>query len=319
MDTILHIGSVAGVPQNISAAQRRLGRRSDVLSFEYHDFGYPTDFHYPIKLDYSSKRSIYLSNPINLLQKMPRLFPIAKDYDLLHFHYSSGLPFGLDFPLWRLLHKKVVIHHHGTDIRYKGEHWFLNRFAQRIFVSTPDLLEWSQNAIWIPNPLDLELYPYVGVKEKQENDADPIKINHAPSKRILKGTEDVLRAVKQLKSQGYNIKLFLVENTPHKEALEYYKQADIVIDQLLIGWYGMVAQECMALGKPVCVYLREDLEGYIPSHPMLNTTRDNIVNNLKQLIEDAALRANLGEKGRIYVEKVHNSAKIAHMLSDPYP
>lgn len=315
----MHIGSVAGVPQNISAAQRRLGRRSDVLSFEYHDFGYPTDFHYPIKLDYSSKRSIYLSNPINLLQKMPRLFPIAKDYDLLHFHYSSGLPFGLDFPLWRLLHKKVVIHHHGTDIRYKGEHWFLNRFAQRIFVSTPDLLEWSQNAIWIPNPLDLELYPYVGVKEIRENDADPIKIIHAPSKRILKGTEDVLRAVKQLKSQGYNIKLFLVENTPHKEALEYYKQADIVIDQLLIGWYGMVAQECMALGKPVCVYLREDLEGYIPSHPMLNTTRDNIVNNLKQLIEDAALRANLGEKGRIYVEKVHNSARIAQMLSDLYP
>lgn len=128
-----------------------------------------------------------------------------------------------------------------------------------------------------------------------------------------------MRAVKQLKSQGYNIKLFLVENTPHKEALEYYKQADIVIDQLLIGWYGMVAQECMALGKPVCVYLREDLEGYIPSHPMLNTTRDNIVNNLKQLIEDAALRANLGEKGRIYVEKVHNSARIAQMLSDLYP
>lgn len=315
----MHIGSVAGVPQNISAAQRRLGQRSDVLSFEYHDFGYPTDFHYPIKLDYSSKRSIYLSNPINLLQKMPRLLPIVKDYDLLHFHYSSGLPFGLDFPLWRLLHKKVVVHHHGTDIRNKGEHWFLNRFAQRIFVSTPDLLEWSQNAIWIPNPLDLELYPYVGVKEKQENDADPIKIIHAPSKRMLKGTEDVLRAVKQLKSQGYNIKLILVENTPHKGALEYYKQADIVIDQLLIGWYGMVAQECMALGKPVCVYLREDLEGYIPSHPMLNTNSDNIVNNLKQLIEDAALRANLGEKGRIYVEKVHNSAKIAHMLSDLYP
>lgn len=62
------------------------------------------------------------------------------------------------------------------------------------------------------------------------------------------------------------------------------------------GVYGMVAQECMALGKSVCVYLREDLEGYIPSHPMLNTTSDNIVNNLKQLIEDAALRANLGEK-----------------------
>lgn len=319
MDSILHIGSVAGVSQDLSAAQRRLGQKSDILSFEYHDFGYRTDFHYPLKLDYSFKQPIYLSNPINLLKKMPRLLALAKDYDLLHFHYSSGLPFGLDFPLWRFLHKKIVIHHHGTDIRNKGEHWFLNRFAQRIFVSTPDLLEWSQNAIWIPNPLDLEYYPYVGAREMQTNDTDPIKIVHAPSSRKLKGTEHVLRAIKHLKNQDYNIKLILVENMPHKKAVEYYKQADIVIDQLLIGWYGMIAQECMALGKPVCVYLRQDLEGYIPSHPMINTTCDNIEKNLKQLIEDAALRSNLGKKGRIYVEKVHNSDRIARRLLDIYP
>jgi len=153
----------------------------------------------------------------------------------------------------------------------------------------------------------------------QTDDTNPIKIVHAPSRRKLKGTEHVLRAIKHLKNQDYNIKLILVENTPHIEALEYYKQADIVIDQLLIGWYGMVAQECMALGKPVCVYLREDLEGYIPSHPMLNTTSDNIADNLKQLIEDATLRANLGKKGRIYVEKVHSSDRIARRLLDIYP
>lgn len=319
MDSVLHIGSIAGVPQELSAAQRRLGLRSDVLSFEFFDFGNKADFHYPIKLDYSSRRSKYLSNPINLLRKMPRLLPLVRDYDLLHFHYSSGLPFGLDFPLWRMLNKKVVMHHHGTDIRYKGEPWLRSRLAQRIFVSTPDLLEWSRNAIWIPNPLDLEMYPYVGVNKSRANGIDPIKILHAPSKRWLKGTEHVLSAIKRLKNEGYNIELILVENMPHKEAVEYYKHADIVVDQLLIGWYGMLAQECMALGKPVCVYLREDLLGYIPSHPMLNTTCDNIVENLRQLIEDPTLRSDLGEKGRRFVEKIHSSDKIAGKLMDLYP
>ena len=250
---------------------------------------------------------------------MPLLLPIARDYDLLHFHYSSGLPFGLDFPLWRMLNKKVVMHHHGTDIRHKGEHWLYTRLAQRIFVSTPDLLEWSRDAIWVPNPLDLEMYPYVGVKNQQSNEMDSIKILHAPSRRRLKGTEHVLSAIKKLKNEGYNIELILVENTPHKEALEYYKRADIVVDQLLIGWYGMLAQECMALGKPVCVYLREDLQGYMPSQPMLNTTVDNLLKNLRMLIEDPHLREDLGKRGRRYVQEVHSSDRIARKLMDLYP
>jgi glycosyltransferase involved in cell wall biosynthesis len=81
----------------------------------------------------------------------------------------------------------------------------------------------------------------------------------------------------------------------------------------------MLAQECMALGKPVCVYLREDLMKYIPSHPMLNTNCDNIVETLKLLIEDPALRSDLGKRGRSYVETVHNADKIARMLLDLYP
>lgn len=255
---------------------------------------------------------------------MPRLLPIAKDYDLLHFHYSSGLPFGLDFPLWRGLRKKVVMHYHGTDIRYKREPWLRSRLAQRIIVSTPDLLEWLKEAIWIPNPLNLKLYSSVGAKypgaskDVVKRD-DSVKILHAPSRRRLKGTEHVLRAIKKLKDKGYSIELILVENTPHKEAIEIYKNVDIVVDQLQIGWYGMLAQECMALSKPVCVYLREDLEGYIPLHPMLNTTTDNIEENLRLLIEDPRLRLDMGKKGRRYVEKVHDSDKIARRLMNLYP
>jgi glycosyltransferase involved in cell wall biosynthesis len=319
MDSVLHIGSIAGVPQELSSAQRRIGLRSDVLSFEFDDFGYRTDFHYPIKLNYYSRSSIYPSNPLNLLQKMPRIIPLAKNYDVLHFHYSSGLPFGLDFLIWKLIGKTAIIHHHGSDIRYKKESSFYSRLAQRIFVSTPDLLEWSRDAIWVPNPLDLEMYPYVGLKNQQSNEMDSIKILHAPSRRRLKGTEHVLSAIKKLRNEGYNIELILIENTPHKEAIEYYKQADIVVDQLLIGWYGMLAQECMALGKPVCVYVREDLEGFIPFKAMLNTSADNIVENLRLLIEDPLLRAELGEKGRRYVEQFHSSDKIARLLMDYYP
>lgn len=259
-----------------------------------------------------------MKNPVNLLRKMPILLKIAGDYDLLHFHYSSGLPFGLDFPLWRLLGKKLVMHHHGTDIRGKGERFLYSRLADRILVSTPDLLKWSRDAIWLPNPLDLERYPHVGVRFTQSDDEGPIRILHAPSRRWLKGTEHVLRAIRRLKDEGYDIELILVENTPHDLAIEYYKKADIVVDQLLIGWYGMLAQECMALGKPVCVYLREDLLGFMPFQPMMNTGPERLQESLRELIEDTDLRMKLGGLGRRYVQELHSSDRIASRLMQLY-
>ena len=35
----------------------------------------------------------------------------------------------------------------------------------------------------------------------------------------------------------------------HDEAVEHYKQADIVVDQLNAGWYGLFAIEAMAPGS----------------------------------------------------------------------
>ena len=44
----------------------------------------------------------------------------------------------------------------------------------------------------------------------------------------------------------------------HGEALGRLAAADLVVDQLVLGWYGAVAVEAMALGRPVLAYIRED-------------------------------------------------------------
>jgi hypothetical protein len=69
----------------------------------------------------------------------------------------------------------------------------------------------------------------------------------------------VLRAAEELKKEVYKVDLRLVENLPHHEALEAYTRADIAVDQLLTGWYGVFAIERMALSSPVCVYIKDDL------------------------------------------------------------
>ncbi|MHA2231212.1 MAG: glycosyltransferase family 4 protein [Candidatus Hodarchaeales archaeon] len=312
-NSILHIGdSPAGVPQKLSRAQRRIGLKSDILNFLQYKFEYEVDFHWPRRESSSLKHLRYIEALVNATT----LLKISKDYDVFHFHYRSALPGYLDLPIWKGQKKKIIIHHHGSDLRYRGEPRFCSKFADRILVSTPDLLEWSPEAVWIPNPISLENFHFTGVDHK--DGSENVTIVHAPSHRSLKGTEHLIRAVKELKEERYKADLLLVENLPYRKAIESYKQADIVVDQLLIGWYGVFALECMAIGKPVCVYIRNDLESYLPSQPVFNTCPKNLLENLRILIEDCKLRRELGERGRKHVQELHDAHKITRKVTKLY-
>ncbi|VVB95969.1 Uncharacterised protein [uncultured archaeon] len=306
MESILHIGNIAGVPQVLSKAQRKMGLKSDILSFDSNLFEYNIDFYYPTKLPF----------PLRSVEKIFKFRSISNKYDVFHFHYSSILPFGVDIPIWKIQKKKVIIHHHGSDIRNKEELRMYKKFADKIIVSTPDLLKWSPDAIWVPNPISIEDFSYVGNENKDKS--EEINIVHAPSNRAKKGTEHVIKAIERLKSEGYKINFMLIEHMPYNKAIEFYKKADIVIDQLLIGWYGMFAMECMAFGKPVCSYISDNLESYMPFNPIINTSPGNIVENLRILIEDRSLRKEAGDKGRKYIIEMHDANKIAKQLINFY-
>jgi glycosyltransferase involved in cell wall biosynthesis len=305
MHSVLQIGDISGVPQVLSRAQRRMGYKCDVMAFQPHPFEYEVDIYRPTKLPF----------PLRYAERMWSLSRVLGDYELLHFHWSSLIPFGWDLPLWKKLKKKIIVHHHGDDIRNRGESRLFSRFAEKILVSTPDLLDWSPKAVWLPNPIDLSEYQFAG----SENHDGPIRILHAPTTRRGKGTEHVLKAVDDIKRDGYEVDLTLVENLQHSEALNIYKKSDIVVDQLLTGWYGVFAIECMALGKPVCVYIKEDLMDHMVEPPLINASPSNIKQRLIELIEDASLRKAFGQKGRHYIERFHDADVVCRrMVRDVY-
>jgi len=303
---ILHIGDVAGVPQTLAKEQRECGDISHILSFENHPYAYGVDFHHTRNGKW----------PFDYLVKLGTFSKYAAKYDVLHFHYGSLLPKGADTLLWRSLSKKVIIHHHGSELRDVGEKLIYLRTADRIFVSTPDLLEWSSTAEWIPNPISLQDFPFTCVTNLDES--KPLLIVHSPSNRAVKGTSIIEHSIDDLKKEGYNVKLLIVEGVKHSHAIELYKQADIAIDQLLIGWYGMFAVECMALGKPVCCFIRDDLIDRIPKETIQDVTTNNLTDSLRELIVDRNLRQKLGVNGRHYVEKRHDSKIIARQVMKSY-
>ena len=164
-------------------------------------------------------------------------------------------------------------------------------------------------------PPGLDLRPFTPVPP---SDAARPLVVHAPSNREKKGTRFVIEACAQLP-----VELDIVEGVPHDVARERYARADIVVDQLNAGWHGVFALEAMALGKPVVTHLKPDVversaAGYGVRLPIVPATAETLVDALRPLVEQPALRRELGAQSRAYVEQVHDIDRIADRLIDLY-
>jgi glycosyltransferase involved in cell wall biosynthesis len=206
------------------------------------------------------------------------------------------------------------VHWLGSDIRGRPPAelaWARRADAQ--IVGSYDAIRWVPEAHVVPPGLDLRDYAAT-----PPSDAARPLVVHAPSNRTKKGTAHVVEACAQLP-----VELDVVEGVPHDVARERYARADIVVDQLNAGWHGVFALEAMALGKPVVGHLKPDVvarsaEAFGVEVPIVPATVDTLVEALRPLVDDAALRRELGARGRAYVEQVHDIDRVADRLLDIY-
>lgn len=195
---------------------------------------------------------------------------------------------------------------------------YYDRVSNKIYALNPDLLH------VLPGRAEFLPYSHINLNEWQPKfnqlEDRPLRIGHAPSHRSAKGTDIFLQACEELKNQGYNFEVVLVEGVSNSEAKEIYQTIDLLVDQLFSGWYGGLAVEVMALGKPVVVYIREEDLKFIPlkmkeSLPFIRTEPDLLLSKMKEILE--LPRNELYEialKSRQYVEDWHNPVVIAERI-----
>lgn len=263
----------------------------------------------------------------------------------------AGMLQRLELGILRARRIPVFVHYQGDDARqgdYSLEHFEISiatqvppdyytpesdawkrrqialmaKHARGIYAVNPDLL----NVL----PPSAEFVPYGHVTVQQweprftQADRDHLVFAHAPSNRSVKGTDLILAALAELESEGHRFELDLIEGVSNAEALARYRDADIVIDQLYAGWYGGVAVEAMALGKPVVVYLRESDFRFLPPDmakdlPFFRATPTTIKEALKNILEMP--RAELvarAKQSRAFVERWHDPYAITSRIADDY-
>jgi glycosyltransferase involved in cell wall biosynthesis len=288
-------------------ALRRKGVDARLVVFETHP-AHP-------EADWNLNRPVEVPLWRRQLVQLRALAKLLPDTDVFHFYFGLTLvPKKLQFPILRATGRKSVFHFVGSDIRGKSPaELAYGRRADGQIVGSYDAARWIPEAEVVPPGLDLrELRPM------PPRDDGPVRVVHAALSRRRKGTEHVVAACEQV-----GLELDVVEDVHHSEVRRRAAQADVVVDQLNSGWYGIFAIEAMALGKPVLGYLHDEAvarteEAFEVKVPIVRTTKETLADDLRRLAAADDERRRLGAVSRAYVEQVHDADKNADRLIDIY-
>lgn len=177
-----------------------------------------------------------------------------------------------------------------------------------VFVSTPDQLSYLPGATWLPVVVDLDAW----VLHRSHRQI-PLVV-HAPSNPLLKGTAEIEAAVQPFVDAG-RVEYRRVTGLQPAQAAGLIRQADIVIDQVLLGLYGVLACEALASGAVVVglvgPQIRSRVADPIPiveaDPSTLPEVLAQVLNDLPQLAEDAPGR-------REFVRRWHDGRESASRL-----
>lgn len=266
--------------------------------------------------------------------RMAALWPYLLSFDLYVFHGGlTLLPQNRDLPILRALGKKIVCVFFGSDVR----HWSAAEPARELAgfetyaayrENQPVELKlhrlrmaeaYADAVIMQPSFAELAVRPYhhlyIAIDIARIPHAIPARevprVVHAPSRAELKGTKEILAALRQLGEEGVRYDLRLIEGRPNAEVLRELREADVLVDELRECSYGMVALEAMASGCAVAGGHQPQVVPLPPDRPILPITPSTVVDQLRRLLTDRDLRVQLAARGRPFVERYHTPATAA--------
>ena len=242
------------------------------------------------------------------------------------------LPYGGDCFVYRNIRSTTTIH--ALLLSYPGaartqdaveqrvRYWMRHADAVIPGCANPDGFgRWS---VVVPSTLHLDLAVWDVSKRNNSSDGtgEPVVVVHCPNHTGFKGTEFIVAAVERLKAEGLNVELRLLQNLKNHEVRRIFmEETDLLAEALVYPSYALNAVEGMACGLPVLSNL--DDPDYSLMHrrwsflgecPVLSTSPESILNNLRILVTQPDLRRALGSASRHYVEKYHSleAAKVLY-------
>jgi hypothetical protein len=181
-----------------------------------------------------------------------------------------------------------------------------------ILVTTPDMLDFVPGSIWLP----LVVGPTSFTPGRRLFESHVPVVMHAPSAGPLKGSEFIDGSLKELERQGL-IEYRRLNQVPPSLVASYLRDADIVVDQVVLGNPGVLAAQAMACGRVVVAHLSDEVrDRFDTPTPVIEATPDTLGETIHRLIADQDAAAAAGAAGPEFTRLHHDGERSARVLLD---
>lgn len=183
------------------------------------------------------------------------------------------------------------------------------------FVSTPDLLTYRPNAVWLPTVPEFKRWS--NIPPSRLGTRKP-RVVHVPSRAALKGAEHIGKAMTALQDEEL-ISYQEVSGVSHEQMPSHIGSADIVIDQVGMGMYGVASTEAMLAGRLTIAQVLRTTRDYIEKNtglrlPIIEANPNTISDVVRHIAMHPEDYLHLSQEGKKFVETVHSPDAAAAAL-----
>jgi len=290
----------------------------------------------------------YFRTALLLIATATTIFWVALRFDVIVL--KSGIGFTTnqaDLLFFRMLGKKLIFTFHGSDARppfinggyaQRPVEWLaeqthktkeyvdsISKYATHItynplcahfFKGKICKSQWLGHAVNITKIRNAELL----ARKQNKRVGNTIRILHAPSAPLIKGTDKIRRTIKKLISEGHAIDYVEISGEPHATVLREIARCDFVIDELYSDTHGAVfSLEACAFGKPsiVCGYGAEELARFVAEEDIVPTyycRPEKLETATRKLLLDPELRESMGRRAKDFFERRATPRAVAGRL-----
>jgi hypothetical protein len=180
-----------------------------------------------------------------------------------------------------------------------------------VFISTIDLRRYVPRGRWLP----------VVVGDHWFTAAPPINVErprprvlHLPSRRELFQSEQVDQTCQRLHDEGL-IEYKSVTGVPPADVRQLVAWADIVVDKIGIGGYGVMGAEVMASGRLLIGDVDQIVRDELPDLPLIQGSTSTLEQVIRDLAADRTTWAARAAAGEAFARKYHDGRYSAGVLA----
>lgn len=228
---------------------------------------------------------------------------------------------------------KVGFIGHGTDVRlpsthaaaepwsfFRDDEWVAPELVEAVVAKNLKLIRDTGLPTFVSTPgllLDLPEAHLLGVvidPERWANDEpllarERIKVVHAPTNAITKGTGYVTPVARRLEEEGL-IEYVELKGIPNDQMPSVFGDADVVLDQFRVGDYGVGACETMAAGRVVLTHVSDQVRDEVERRagmplPIPEANPENLEEVLRDIVARRDRYRAIAAQGPEFVRRLH--------------